>query len=157
MSVVQNIRKFLQTKFEKDTSLRQKLIKEGDIPASVVSGLINERKVNPNLISIVKIADYFDCSIAMVLGNGKYNNKKFVYKKKLTQDQISNNLKNNISEIIKCKQMKPVDLAKNIGIAENSIKELIQVNSSKKMLSLKSVIGLSHHLEITIDELIGRT
>ncbi|MGU9986990.1 MULTISPECIES: helix-turn-helix domain-containing protein [unclassified Rickettsia] len=155
MSVVQNIRKFLQTKFEIDASLRQKLIKEGGVPSSVVSGLINERKVNPNLISIVKIADYFDCSIAIVLGNDKYNNKKFVYKK-LTQDQISNNLKNNISEVIKYKQIKPVDLAKNIGIAENSIKELIQVNSRKKLLSLKSVIGLSYYLGITIDELIGR-
>ncbi|HJD66835.1 MULTISPECIES: helix-turn-helix domain-containing protein [spotted fever group] len=155
MSVVQNIRKFLQTKFEMDTSLRQKLIKEGGVPPSVVSGLINERKVNPNLISIVKIADYFDCSIAIVIGNDKYNNKKFVYKK-LTQDQISNNLKDNISKLITNKQIKPVDLSKNIGIAENSIKELIKEDSRKKLLSLKSIIGLSNYLEVTIDELIGR-
>ena len=103
-----------------------------------------ENKKSPDLNTLIKLSDYFNCSIQFLLGLtdnseiSKKNGKKFIdIYEKLLRDNKTNNYK--VSKILGISRARYYDWKKGVLPNINTLKEL------------------SKHFNVSIDYLIGRS
>lgn len=159
MVIANNIQSFLNRKFDK-TKLRKKdFIHGAGISSSAVSKLVHATQLNPSLTTILKIADYFQCSIDEVVGRKKYikcyNSKKIFLTPSL--NEINNNLRLFIKAQLNCLNINVYSLEKNCGLGDSTVMHFIKENSTKKILSTPVIIKLAEYFSVSIDHMIGRT
>jgi transcriptional regulator with XRE-family HTH domain len=155
MSIALNIQTFLNCKIQELKITRQDFIKGSGIPASVVSGFINAIRINPTLNNVIKIADYFHCSVDEILGRTKYilHNKKV---KQIPYSEIVNNLLLYLRHELKIRNLSANELAYLCKIGENTILKSLSNNKKKGNLSTRSIVAIADYLDISIDKMIGR-
>ena len=71
-TLVDKIQEFLQQKSIKNKAKRKDFLQGTGIHKSTVSKIINAKQPNPELKNIIKIANYFNCSIDESLGRNNY-------------------------------------------------------------------------------------
>jgi transcriptional regulator with XRE-family HTH domain len=156
MSSTEKIKEFLNLKLQELKISRKHFIQESGISASVVCGLINGIQTNPTLITIIKMANYFQCSVDEILGRDQYfNNQNALIFNHISCEQLSNNIKLYINTILQQKNIDSHQLSKLSGLGHDTIFKLMN-NHVKKVLTLKSIISIADYLNISVDEIIGR-
>ncbi|WP_253308315.1 MULTISPECIES: helix-turn-helix transcriptional regulator [unclassified Rickettsia] len=73
MSLATKIKKFLKEKFKEYELSRKDFAKESGVPYTTVTRIMKAeagtgREFNPEIDTILKIADYFNCSMDEVIG-----------------------------------------------------------------------------------------
>jgi predicted transcriptional regulator len=73
MSLATKIKKFLEGKFEENKLKRKDFVQESKIPYSTVTRIMKAeietgREFNPEIDTILKIADHFKCTMDEVIG-----------------------------------------------------------------------------------------
>lgn len=157
MLIAQNIQLFLNLKLKELKITRQHFIQESGISASVVCGLINGIQTNPTLITVIKMANYFQCSVDEILGRDlkPHNQNKLIFNY-ISLEQLATNIRLYINTILQQKNIDAHQLSKLSGLGHDTIFKLMNSNV-KKILTLKSIIAIADYLNISVDEIIGRT
>jgi transcriptional regulator with XRE-family HTH domain len=160
MALISKIQAFLQQKsIKKDKAKRKDFTKNSGISKTTVSKIINASQLNPDLSTILKIADYFNCSLDEVLGRKKEyykksKNYKFNY---ISLDAIYNNLRDFINTKLKEKKdINSYKLSEDCGFSSNAIRHFIKENNPQKVLGISIIVALADYFKVSIDEMIGR-
>ena len=145
------VQSFIKKNIDNSNLSGVELSKKIGVSTPLVSSLINARKPYPAFSSIIKIANAFNSSIDEVLGKNDIapSNKLFI---PISEDQAINNLKNYINLHVN----NPTEAAENAGVGTNTIKSFLDDTHSKKTLSIGVIYKLSDHLNVSIDEMVGR-
>jgi len=157
MSIALNIKAFLSSKFTELKIKRKDFTKGSGIPASVLSGFLNAVRMTPTLTNIIKVADYFNCSIDEVLGRQEYfsSEEEYVFNKIGLYD-IADNIRSYItSELVK-RDIDAKSLSMLPGIGSDTILKFLKEEDKKKGISTKTVIAIANYFNVSIDEMIGR-
>lgn len=157
MSISLNIQQFLHSKLKALKLSRQDLIKGSGLTSSGICGLMNAEYINPTLSSIIKIADFFNCSIDEVLGRENYialhNTNHF---RALTQQDIITHIKTTLETELKNRNITSTQLSKSCGIGKDTISKYLKNTNVCYTFSTKTILAIAEFLNLSIDNLIGR-
>jgi len=152
------IQSFLQHQLAINSMSRLTCSKLSGIPYQTISKILNAERSNYEITTLLKIADFFECSIDEVVGREAYT----VFKQdggtfnKLQSTDASSNLKRFISNKIYLLSISPYELGLSIGFSQEVIPRFLHSNNTCNMLSLKILISLANYFDISIDVMIGR-
>jgi transcriptional regulator with XRE-family HTH domain len=149
------VQKFLKEKLKEDNLKVKVFAQDSQIPYPTVNKIINAIQLNPDFKNILKIADYFNCTVEEVLER-KNNLPGNIGINKLSLDEINNNLKNFISDKLKKYSINPYELGKNCGFSSDVIRHFIRKNNPQKTLGILVIVALADYFKVSIDEMIGR-
>jgi len=156
MTLASNIQIFLKQKLKEHNLRKKDFAKASAIPYSSVITLISAGKIYPDLKNILKIANYFNCSIDEVLGR-----KEIIFSEKthfidLSLDDINNNLKNFLNDKLLKHSLKAYQLGKICGFSEDVIVQFLKKDRAQRSLGSGVVTGIANYFKVSIDEMIGR-
>jgi transcriptional regulator with XRE-family HTH domain len=158
MCLAKVIQSFLQHRLAINSMSRFTFSKLSGIPYQTISKILNVQRSNYEIITLLKIADFFQCSIDEIVGRDKY----IVYKKdgyefnKLQPTDVSNNLKRFINSKIHLLSISPYALGLDLGFSKNALTKFLKENSSKYSINSRMIISLANYFDISIDVMIGR-
>lgn len=153
MKLVYKLRQFLEKKF-KETGLTKKVFaKNINIHYTTVLNITKGVISNPDLYNIVKIADYFNCSVDEVLGRTKYasNISDHVYNSVTTAV-----IKNNLLNFLQNQNIDLYRLSSELGFSHTTLPKFVQSNEEHRSLRISMIVLLADHFNVSIDEMIGR-
>lgn len=156
MKYTTQVQKFLKNKLKLHKLERKEFAKIIDIPYTTVTKIINSKSRYAELITILKIANYFQCSIDTVLGRKDYvllHEQEF---NNLTLENISNNLRNFINTKLVTQNLNPYKLGVIIGFSQEVIPSFLKQDNAQRILSSQVIISLADYFQVSIDEMIGR-
>lgn len=113
---------------------------------------------NPDFMTIVKIADYFSCSIDQIIGRRGFKPEinRTVHFNNLDLHYIHNNLYTFLKEKVVQYNISTYFLSKNIGFSKTTIHCFLKANSPNKMLSTDAIIAIADYFNVSVDYIIGR-
>ncbi|MFP3013061.1 MAG: helix-turn-helix domain-containing protein [Rickettsia sp.] len=156
MDISLRLQKFLSQKIKISKIQPKDLMIGTSLSRSTISKLLSAVLLNPNIITVVKIATFFECDIDEVLGR-----KKFIHHDKI-QPYVPltlNDIKSNLTSFLEIKlhqyNMTEYILEKNCRLGSSTITHFINTNNNR-MLSTKVIVKLADYFQISIDEMIGR-
>ncbi|MCC8371970.1 MAG: helix-turn-helix domain-containing protein [Rickettsia endosymbiont of Pseudomimeciton antennatum] len=157
MTLVKEIQKFLRSKFEKLKLTRKNFSEQSGIPYNNITNIMNELRSNPQMDTLLKIANYFECFIDEVVGRNEYlsllqSKGRF---KDLSSDDISNNLKEFLKDKSAKQDINLYVLGKKIGF-NYSIHNFVNGSRKQKTLNTQIVVALADYFQISLDEMVGR-
>ncbi len=156
MGWIENIREFLGNKMEEKQLKASDLAELTGIPPTTMRGMLDNR--HPEIKNIIKLANYFDCSIDEVLGRKEFESQEKQEYMQLSPEALSANLKSFINEKMNKNQMTQYELGSKIGRSEDSVRPFLKEDdNNKKMLSTEAVIAIADYFKAPIDGMLGRT
>lgn len=158
MAIAKQIQYFLQTQIKQHKIKSKFLAQEINLPHATISRLINATRPNPKLITILKIANHFQCLIDQILSRNDYvlshnQTQKF---SDLTLESINDNLRKFIQHKLLIQNINPNTLGTSIGFSQEVIPSFLKDNNAKKILSSSVILALADYFQVSIDEMIGR-
>jgi transcriptional regulator with XRE-family HTH domain len=157
MSLAHEMQNFLKRKLEEMNLKRKAFAEDSGIPYPTVCKTINAANRNVELRTVLRLAKYFHCSLDEVMGRDNFANTAQRNFKDISVDEISSKLKNYIKHEMSKNSLSPYQLAKNCDLGETTIYEYIKDNGTKKMLSAGAILNIANYLNVSLDEMIGRT
>ena len=158
MCLAKVIRSFLQHRLAINSMSRFTFSKLSGIPYQTIIDISHSNTSMPSLFTIIRVADFFQCSIDEIVGRDEY----IVYKKdgcefnKLQATDVSNNLKRFINSKIHLLSISPYALGLDLGFSQEVISRFLYANNTRNILSSKMIISLANYFDISIDVMIGR-
>jgi hypothetical protein len=158
MCLAKVIQSFLQHRLAINSMSRFTFSKPSGIPYQTIIDISHSNTSMPSLFTIIRVADFFQCSIDEIVGRDKY----IVYKKdgcefnKLQPTDVSNNLKRFINSKIHLLSISPYALGLDLGFSKNALTKFLKENSSKYSINSRMIISLANYFDISIDVMIGR-
>jgi transcriptional regulator with XRE-family HTH domain len=152
------IQSFLQHQLAINRMSRLTCSKLSGIPYQTISKILNAERSNYEITTLLKIADFFECSIDEVVGREAYT----VFKQdggtfnKLQSTDASSNLKRFISNKIYLLSISPYELGLSIGFSKNTLAKFLKEHSAKHSINAHILISLANYFDISIDVMIGR-
>lgn len=158
MTVALELKKFLKKKLDKKKFTRDDFCNKCLIRNSTVSRLINASIINPKFMTLVKIADFFNVAIDEIIGRKKYIdvNKTECCFIKLSQNDISSNLKNYLTMSLEECGINAYKLEKLSGLGNSTIFNFLNGNKNVQIMSSHSIITIANYFGISVDDMIGR-
>lgn len=158
MNVSNNIKKFLYKNIDNSDISRKEFCITAGIPYSTLSNLIHSISPNPDFITIVKIANYFNCAVDQVVGRRKFlpSINLIVSFNNPDLNDINSNLRNFLKAKLSQDNISPYLLSKNIGFSKTTIHCFLKANSPYKMLSTNVILALANYFNVSVDDMIGR-
>lgn len=155
-----NIKNFLNKKIQEEKLSVSQLAKLTDIPGTTMREMLNNRR--PEIKNIVKIADYFNCSIDEILFNqatlSERNPDNQIIHTKLSLQELNTNLKKFVQGRLKEDNINQYNLGKTIGHSDDVVRRFLREDGNdKKMLSTDVVVTLAKHYNTNIDKMLGRS
>jgi len=151
------IQKFLIRKLKTAKLSRKDFAELSGISYRTICDLLTATKPKPELMTIIKIADSFNCSVDEVINRKKFNAKPGGYKTNLSTAQIMNYLRKYLTKKVHEHSITPSKLSRTIRFSSASISEFIKDNASQKTLGSIITIALADYFAVSVDEMIGRT
>lgn len=151
-----DIRHFLSKKLKKHKLSKKDFSQLSNISYRVVCNLINEERPSPELYTITKIADVFNCQIDQILNRKQFIDNTLEIKIGLTEDFLMLHLKQYIQDQLIARSIKPIKLGREIGFSIISISEFVKPNSKQKKLGTSIILALANYFNVSIDFMVGR-
>lgn len=157
MTSAWKVQQFLKLKFDQNKFDKKEFSRSSNIPYSTLCKIINGFQRNTELKTIIKIADYFNCSLDEVIGRDSISSVKLGNYRQLTKEDIKSNLKKYLDFKLKELSLNSYQLAKKCGFSDIALYEFMKNNTNEKKLGSSVIIGLADYFHISLDEMIGRT
>ncbi|WP_341759813.1 helix-turn-helix transcriptional regulator [Candidatus Tisiphia endosymbiont of Ptychoptera albimana] len=159
MTLVKEIQKFLISKFEELKLTRKSFSRQSGIPYNNITSIMNEVNSSIQMYNILKIANYFNCSIDEVVGRSQYislpNTKNPEFCKIIPSDIISN-IKKFLIDRVKKQNLNLYKLGLDIGFSSHSLRGLVNEKRKQKTFNSQIAIALADYFQVSVDEMIGR-
>ncbi|WP_250311829.1 helix-turn-helix domain-containing protein [Rickettsia endosymbiont of Oedothorax gibbosus] len=156
MALVYKIQEFLEKKFNELKLKRKDFVEQSGIPYSTITHIMKGLILNPTINHILKIANYFNCSLDEVIGRTQYalpiHTKNF---RTISSNDISNNLKKYIKDKVKKQNINLYTLGRDIGFSNNSLRGFND-NREQKIFNSQIIIALADYFQVSLDEMVGR-
>lgn len=123
MALVHQIQIFLKQKLKDNNLKRKTFAQKSNILYKTVCNIINSVRSNPELDTILKIANYFKCSMDEVIGkneNSSVNQKDYNFQI-ISSEDINTNLRHFLNKKLKEKNINPYQLGITIGFSQEVI------------------------------------
>ncbi|MFU7502227.1 MAG: helix-turn-helix domain-containing protein [Candidatus Tisiphia sp.] len=158
MTLSQKVQAFLKQQLKENRLKRKDFVQKSGIPPSNVGKIIKAEYCNIGLKTLLFIANYFKCSIDMVVCRTSYvsphkEKQKF---SDISLDEANTNLRNFLCRKLKEYNLNPYKLAKKCGFSETAIFNFIKDNNAKKALGSAVTVSLADYFQVSLDEMIGR-
>jgi predicted transcriptional regulator len=158
MTLSQQVQAFLKQRLKENHLKRKDFIQKSGIPPSTVGKIIKAEYCNIGLKTLLFIANYFKCSIDMVICKTSYVSP---HKEKqeffdISLDKANTNLRNFLCRKLKEYNLNPYKLAKKCGFSETAIFNFIKDKNAKKSLGSAVTVALADYFQVSLDEMIGR-
>jgi transcriptional regulator with XRE-family HTH domain len=156
MALAENVQIFLMEKFQNQAIDRGHFAKKCNISYNAVTQLLNAKRLNPDISTLLKIAKYFRCTIDEVIGRERnYIVSKNYELKEISLEKALLNLKNFVISKLDKDKIKSDELAQKFGVSTFTIDGLI--TGKKKSIRTPLIVKLADDSEISIDKIVGRT
>lgn len=156
MGWIENIKEFLGNKMEEKQLKASDLAELAGIPTTTMRGMLSNRR--PEIKNIIKLANYFDCSVDEVLNRKGFEPQEKQEYMQLSPEALSANLKSFITEKMNKNQMTQYELGVEVSDSPDSIRAFLREDGNKqKMLSTGAVIAIADYFKVSIDGMLGRT
>ncbi len=121
-----NIKEFISKKLQEENLKMSDLSKITDVSITTMRGIINKTR-RPEIKNIVKLANYFHCSIDEMLGRDPhYYQGNKGYRVNLSLEELSYNLKIFIKKEMDKRRINQYQLGREIGRGEDSIRHFLR-------------------------------
>lgn len=155
MIISNHIHRFLEHELKTKDLRPVDLARSLNIPYSTVYSIIKGTRVNQEIMTLIKIADFFQVTIDEIFHRSKYLPQHFEIRK-VTQEEIRTSIKNFLNTKIKEHNITAYTLSKKIGTGETVLFDFIKDNSNKNLLSISTILKLADYFQLSIDRIIGR-
>ena len=159
MDVTINIKKFLEQKLVTLSVTRKDIALACNIPYRTICYILNCEIKNLEIINIIKIATYFNCSINDVIAVEPKLNSKIYTSFVDISDALQNynkNLRDFLIQHMQKHKLNPYLLARNLGFNASIIARFINDSKLVRTLTTPVVIAISQYFNTPIDLMIGR-
>ncbi len=153
----QKIQTFLNQKLEETQLSKKNLADKTNITYSVIFDLTKGYKTNPELKTLQKIADTFNCSVDEVCGRDNIHyssNTNFTH---VSDEQAMLNLKAFITKKMSDQNITAHKLGRLAGSSTMAIASFVGKNPTKDSLGSIITVGVADYFKVSIDEMVGRT
>lgn len=157
MTIAEQLKKFLIQKFDELKLKRKDFIEGSGISSTTASQIFNADFRNPDFNTILKMANYFNCSLDEVTGRDIGHTKITQSYEELSPDKINQSLKKFINDKLYETGLSQSQLGKELGFNHNIIYDFMQEHRPQKRLSSAVTIALADYFNVSLDEMIGRT
>lgn len=120
-----NLRNFLHQKMEEQQLTIRQLSNKSAIPLTTMRKLYDGERY-PRLETIVKLADFFGCSIDEMLGINSISSTKGQKYTKLTSEELRINLINFINNLLEKQNITLYQLGVKIGCSEDAFRSFLK-------------------------------
>ncbi|WP_250310540.1 helix-turn-helix domain-containing protein [Rickettsia endosymbiont of Oedothorax gibbosus] len=156
MAIVHLIQKFLKRKLLENRLTKREFSRQSGVPYNTLFQILHALRSNTNLATIIKIANYFSCSIDEVVGRKKYISKNNYNNNDIILSNYNFKLRNFIVYKIKEQNLNPYQLSKYLGFSETVIWQFINDDKITRTLNSSVILALADYFQVSIDEMIGR-
>ncbi len=152
----ENIKDFLAEELKKRGLKVGELAEHAGIPPTTMRGMLENRR--PEIKNIVKLANYFDCSVDEMLGRKEFVSGEKQQYAQLSPGELSGNLKNFINKELVKNNLTQYELGSKIGRSDDAVRPFLKEgDNNQKMLTTETVVALADHFKVSIDgTLLGR-
>lgn len=154
--IILNIQTFLEQKLKDNNINRKSFALDSGIPYSTITHIIKGLNNNPSIMTIIKIADFFNCSIDEVLGRESIYYEVHNYNVILNQEIINLNIKNFLLVKLQKQNINIHKLSIELGFSYNSLYNFVHRKNSRKVMNSDVILKLSNYFNISIDKMVGR-
>ncbi len=155
MDWFENIKEFLTAKM-KDKGLKVgKLSDASEVPETTMRKMLDGRR--PEIKNIIKLANYFDCSIDEMLGRKEFVSSEKQQYTPLSKEELSSNLRSFINKELVKNGLTQSELGKKLGFSEDAFRPFLKEDeNTQKMLVTDTVVAVANYFKVSIDGTLGR-
>lgn len=154
--IILNIQIFLEQKLKDNNINRKSFALESGIPYSTITHLIKGFNNNPSIMTITKIANFFNCSIDEVLGRESIYYEVHNYNDIVNQEIVNLNIKNFLLVRLQKQNINIHKLSIELGFSYNSLYNFVHRKISRKAMNSDMILKISNYFNISIDKMVGR-
>lgn len=155
MDVVNNIKVFLTNRLDKAKINRKVFAKNIGVSYHTICQIFHNR-TNPSLVTIIKIASYFNCSIDEIIGRKKFIVQGNYKALDILLDDWNISLRNFLKIQLSDNNINPYKFSVQIGFDHETITKFINDTNPNRGLNTSVIVAISEYFNKSIDELIGR-
>ncbi|WP_375333483.1 helix-turn-helix domain-containing protein [Candidatus Tisiphia endosymbiont of Xenochironomus xenolabis] len=155
MGWFENIKDFLNKKMKEEGLKVGQLAEASDVPETTMRKMLDNRR--PEIKNILKLADYFKCSVNELLGREEFDSGEKQQYAKLSPEELSANLRSFINKELVKNDLTQSELGKKLGLSEDALRPFLKEDDTQKMLSSVTLVLLADFFKVSIDGMIGRT
>jgi plasmid maintenance system antidote protein VapI len=133
--------------------LKNDIVRISNLSYPIIHDLLHANKTQPNLSTVIKLADTFGVQIDEIFNRNDYvvPDTKI---NAISNGQAQHNLRKFITNYSVENSIRPSKISQNIGLHSDTIKNFVTKGSN---LRSNAILLLADHFKISIDEMIGRT
>nr|WP_172686761.1 helix-turn-helix transcriptional regulator [Rickettsia endosymbiont of Ixodes pacificus]AKS10312.1 helix-turn-helix protein [Rickettsia endosymbiont of Ixodes pacificus] len=153
MSIINNLQLFLLEKIKQHKINKKLLSHNCGIPYTTIVALFKSKHLNPSFSTLLKLADYFDCTIDELVGNKHKSNQV----SKMIKVDISESMGNLRQFLINnTKKEELYAFSEELGLGYNAIYTFVYNKSKNRTLNSATILLIAQRYKTSIDKLIGR-
>jgi len=155
MGWFENIKEFLTTKIKDEGLKVGKLAEAADVPETTMRKMLDNRR--PEVKNIIKLANYFNCSIDEMLGRKEFESGEKQQYTPLSPEELSANLRGFINKELVRNSLTQSELGKKLGFSEDAFRPFLKEDeNTQKMLVTDTVVAVADYFKVSIDGTLGR-
>lgn len=157
MMVIEHIKTFLKSKLVEHKLDRKVFTQNSGIPYSTITHLLQGTQKNPSIITLVKIANYFHCSIDEIIGRDVYIHNLNDINYNISLENIDTYIRRFLLEQISLEKLNIYKLSRDLGFSNNVLHGYLhRTTRIQKTLNTPILISLANYFNVSIDKIIGR-
>lgn len=156
MYVRTKIQSFLKMQLEKNNLKRVDVAKNTGIASYTIHHLYNGSQDNVTFKTVLRLADYFECTIDEVLGREKFQIAENPEFKSVDAQTSMGKIKDFINVKMNESGLDATKFARSCGLGKGSLRGFIKENEKHQALNCKNIVAVADTFDVSIDELIGR-
>jgi plasmid maintenance system antidote protein VapI len=148
---------FLKKKLEEKKLKRSNLAKEVGLSSRTINDIYNKNQNNIYFKTVLKLADYFCCSLDEVLERHSFipiEKKTYEF---ITPEDSMNRIRTFINLKLKETNSDIPNINRECGLSSNAIRGFLDDSEKHQALKCNTLLPLIDYFNISLDELIGRS
>lgn len=152
-----NVKSFIEERLEEKNLKKMHIAQGAGVSTYTIHNIVGGKNQNISFKVILKLADYFKCSVDEVLGRGKFSTTKSTEYKSITLESSMKIIKEFIGVKMKDMSLDAYKFAENCGLGRNALRRFIMDDETHKTIEANKLLSIVNTFDISIDQLIGRT
>lgn len=157
ISAAEKVKSFIERKLEENKLKKAHVAQGAGLSTFTVQHIVAGNHNNVSFKVVLKLADYFKCTIDEVLGRDKFKDIK-------TSDFKSTTLESSMERIKEFIGVKMIEggldvykFARICGLGRTALKKFIMNGDAHKSVDANNLLSIADTFNVSLDEIIGRT
>ena len=157
ISTAEKVKSFIERKLEENKLKKAHVAQGAGLSTFTVQHIVAGNHNNVSFKVVLKLADYFKCTIDEVLGRDKFKDIKISDFKSTTLESSMERVKEFINVKMSEEGLDVYKFARICGLGRTALRKFIMNGATHKSIDANNLLPISDTFNISIDELIGRT